>query len=140
MATLPPFREILNKQKTKELPGSPVVWTLSFHCRGHRFHSFVGELRSTLPGQKGKKRQLKWRKAGPRDGAGGISDTLFKHCANQRPLHLIFSCMPARVSKVAWVPQKAESEGKALATSSKGSEIPESGNPCPSTGEVGEGT
>ena len=39
--TLPPFRGIFNKQKTKEFPGSPVVRTLSFHCRGHRFHPFV---------------------------------------------------------------------------------------------------
>ena len=99
--TLPPFRGIFNKQKTKEFPGSPVVRTLSFHCRGHRFHPFVGELRSVLRGQKEKKRQLKWGKAGPRDGAGGISETLFKHCANHRPLHLIFSCMPARVSHIA---------------------------------------
>lgn len=53
-ATLPPFREILNKQKTKEFPGSPVVRTLSSHCRGHRVHPFVGELRSVLRGQKEK--------------------------------------------------------------------------------------
>lgn len=100
VATLPPFREILDKQKTKALPGRPVVRTL-FPLQGHRLHPFVGELRSVLRGQKEKKRQLKWGKAGPRDGAGGISETFFKHCANQRPLHLIFSCMPARGSHVA---------------------------------------
>ena len=47
-----------------DLPGSPVVKTLCFHCRGARVRSLVGELRSHMPelcGQKKeKKKRLKW--------------------------------------------------------------------------------
>lgn len=64
VATLPPFREILDKQKTNAFPGRPVVRTL-FPLQGHRLHPFVGELRSVLRGQKEKKKTTKMGKSRP---------------------------------------------------------------------------
>ena len=37
------------KSSTLGIPGSPVVRTQCFHCRGHRFHLLVQELRSHMP-------------------------------------------------------------------------------------------
>ena len=47
------------KQVVRDFLGGPVVGTPRFQCRGCRFKSLVGELRSHMPrGQKKKKK--KW--------------------------------------------------------------------------------
>ena len=48
----------MNKEKReRDFPGSPVVKTLSFYCRGHRFWSLIGELRSCMPHGTAKKKK-----------------------------------------------------------------------------------
>ena len=40
--TLLAFRELLIKQQ-EDLPGSPMIETLHFHCKGHRLHPWLGK-------------------------------------------------------------------------------------------------
>ena len=43
--------------KGKEFPGGPVVRSLWFHCRGHRFDPWSGNLRSHMPSGVAKKKK-----------------------------------------------------------------------------------
>ena len=45
-------REREPKNVSRDFPGSPLVKTLHFHCRGHGVPSLVGKLRSRKPKKK----------------------------------------------------------------------------------------
>ena len=44
------------KEKRRDFPGGPAVMTPHFHCRGHGFDPWLGELRSHMPCGKRKKK------------------------------------------------------------------------------------
>ena len=45
------------KEKCRDCPGSPVVKTLSFHCRGQGFNPCLEQLRSNLASEAKKKKK-----------------------------------------------------------------------------------
>ena len=50
----------VQKVKHRDFPGSPVVKTLHFQCKGHGFDPFFGELRSHMPKKKVIRRVTIW--------------------------------------------------------------------------------
>ena len=52
---IPNFNSLDTQLKTdsRESPGSPTVWTLHFHCRGHRFDPWSGGIKITQAEQHG---------------------------------------------------------------------------------------
>ena len=53
------LKTIIKKKKSRAFSSGPVVKTLRFHFRGHRFKFLVGELRSYMPRGIAKNKQTK---------------------------------------------------------------------------------